>query len=885
MEYAATHSLDELLQKALDEIEAVTNSSIGFFHFVHADQKTLTLQAWSTRTLNEFCKAEGKGLHYSIDEAGVWTDCVRERQPVIHNDYHSLPHRKGLPEDHAEVIRELVAPVMKNDLIMAIMGVGNKSQDYNEKDIELVSYLADVVWEITERKKAEQALQESEERLRQIASSLREVIWLRDVQTRQVLYVNPAFEELTGRTCESFYENRDIVIDAIHPDDKDEVIKALGQRFEDIPFAQEHRIIHLDGSVRWVSSRIFPVRNEAGDVYRRTSIMEDITERKRTEEALQESEERFRKVFEEGPLGMAVLSLDDRFIRANEALCSMIRYEEEELIGLTFSKITHPEDVDLGKRQSQELLSGSFPYLQTEKRYVTKEGQTLWINLTASIVYSDEGNPLYKLTMIENITQRKEAEDALRLARFSVDNVADAVYWMDSEAKIVDANEAACHMLGYTHQELTEMSLADIDSGFSFDHWPKTWDQIKNTGKCVLEAQHLTKAGQLIPVEIIANYINFGGRELDCAVVRDITERKKAEETLQMFQYSNDQASVAIYWMDPDTKHLYVNDQACRSLGYTREELLDMYLWDIDPVYPKEQWNSNLERFRENRQGGSEHVETFHRRKDGTIFPVEVFSRHLWLGENEFHVAFVQDITERKQIETERENLIQKLEMQNAELERFAYTVSHDLKSPLITIGGFLGLLEEDALKGDIKKLKEDIQRINNATNKMQKLMDELLELSRIGRLMNPPEDIPFHEIVLDALERLEGQIKAGQVQVEVSGDLPIVHGDRIRLVEVIQNLVGNGIKFMGNQPKPKIEIGVKKEKEEEIFFVRDNGIGISPKYHELIFGLFNKLDQQINGTGIGLALVKRIIEVHGGKIWIESEPGKGATFYFTLPG
>ena len=166
----------------------------------------------------------------------------------------------------------------------------------------------------------------------------------------------------------------------------------------------------------------------------------------------------------------------------------------------------------------------------------------------------------------------------------------------------------------------------------------------------------------------------------------------------------------------------------------------------------------------------------------------------------------------------------------------------------------------------------------------MKSLLDELLELSRIGRVMNPPEDVPFDEIVQDALERLEGQLHGGNVQVEVSDNLPLVHGDRARLVEVVQNLVDNAIKFMGNQPKPKIGISAKKENGEDIFFVRDNGIGIDLKYHEKIFGLFNKLNSNSDGTGIGLALVQRIIEVHGGRIWVESELGKGSTFYFTLP-
>ncbi len=161
LEFAASHSLGELLQKTLDEISALTDSSIGFYHFVESDQETLLLQAWSTRTVKEFCKAEGEGQHYRIDQAGVWVDCVHERKPVIHNDYASLPHRKGIPEGHAHVIRELAVPIIKSDRIVAVLGVGNKPTDYTEKDVEVVSYLADVTWEIAKRKEAEEALRDA----------------------------------------------------------------------------------------------------------------------------------------------------------------------------------------------------------------------------------------------------------------------------------------------------------------------------------------------------------------------------------------------------------------------------------------------------------------------------------------------------------------------------------------------------------------------------------------------------------------------------------------------------------------------------------------------------------------------------------------------------
>ena len=242
------------------------------------------------------------------------------------------------------------------------------------------------------------------------------------------------------------------------------------------------------------------------------------------------------------------------------------------------------------------------------------------------------------------------------------------------------------------------------------------------------------------------------------------------------------------------------------------------------------------------------------------------------------------ELSERKRVEAEREQVIKELELKNAELERFTYTVSHDLKSPLITIGGFIGLLEEDARSGNTAKFENDLKRINEAKNKMHRLLNELLELSRIGRLMNPPTDIPFGAIIKEALEMTKGRLMAGDTQVEVQDDLPVIKGDHVRLVEVMQNLIENAAKFSSDQPEPHIEIGMREENNENVFFVKDNGIGIAPKYHQRIFGLFDKLDPMGEGTGVGLALVKRIVEVHGGRIWVESEKGKGATFCFTVP-
>ncbi|GAB1471192.1 PAS domain S-box protein [Chloroflexota bacterium] len=230
-----------------------------------------------------------------------------------------------------------------------------------------------------------------------------------------------------------------------------------------------------------------------------------------------------------------------------------------------------------------------------------------------------------------------------------------------------------------------------------------------------------------------------------------------------------------------------------------------------------------------------------------------------------------------------QERLINELEMKNEELERFSYTASHDLKSPLITIRGFLGYLEEDARNGNFERLHSDIQRISEATEKMHQLLRELLELSRVGRVANKKDRVPFEVIIQEALKRVAGQLKERNILVRTGSGFPSVEVDKERLIEVVQNLVDNAIKFTGSVREPDIEINHFIQNDAAVFYVRDNGIGIKKEFQQRIFGLFDKLDASSEGTGVGLALVKRIIEVHGGKIWVESDEGAGTTFYFTL--
>lgn len=227
----------------------------------------------------------------------------------------------------------------------------------------------------------------------------------------------------------------------------------------------------------------------------------------------------------------------------------------------------------------------------------------------------------------------------------------------------------------------------------------------------------------------------------------------------------------------------------------------------------------------------------------------------------------------------------QELERQNAELERFTYSVSHDLKAPLVTIKGFIGLLQRDLENDSPEAVATDIKQINDATDSLARQLDELLELSRVGRLVNAPVQINLVEIANSVVSMLAAQIGDSKIAVTIEADMPNVEGDAGRIFEVYQNLISNAIKFAGSEPAPVIEIGAHRVDERVLCHVRDNGIGIDPDYLERIFNLFERLDLQIEGTGIGLALARRIVEFHAGNIWAESEgSGTGTTFWFSLP-
>ncbi|MET0592619.1 MAG: HAMP domain-containing sensor histidine kinase, partial [Polyangiaceae bacterium] len=321
-----------------------------------------------------------------------------------------------------------------------------------------------------------------------------------------------------------------------------------------------------------------------------------------------------------------------------------------------------------------------------------------------------------------------------------------------------------------------------------------------------------------------------------------------------------------------------VNDQFATMFRSTREQMIGMEVSEFVAPQSLELVQSRV------MSGSTEPYEHMARRLDGTHFPVEIRPRLVQIGGKMMRVSAIRDVTRQKEAAAERERLIAELRAKNEEMEQFTHTVSHDLKSPLVTINGFLGHLERDLEEGEIDRVHSDLTRIGSAARKMMHLLDDLVELSRIGRVANSATNVPLGDIVEDALELVLGPLAARQVKVTVAPGLPVVNCDKARLVQVVQNLLENAVKYMGDQKEPHIEIGTRPDPDWVIGFVADNGIGIDPRYATRIFNLFEKLDPRAEGTGLGLALVKRIIEFHRGTIAVESDGAHGSTFVFRLP-
>ncbi len=624
--------------------------------------------------------------------------------------------------------------------------------------------------------------------------------------------------------------------------------------------------------------------------------------RKRTKEMIARERNLLRTLIDTLPDKVHVTDAKGHYVINNTAhLHSIGLSKQEDALSKTSFDFFPAQFARQYTADEQKIVETGEPLVNHEEEVLDVEtGKMNWHVTTKVPIRDDHGKIIGIVGVSRDITERKLAEiilkqeeEALRQSeerfRAVVEQSADAIYITDPESlHIINSNHAFQKMLGYSPEESHLLPVEKIVLA-PFEEIRKSVITIITTRQSLSdEWRFRRKDGSIIDVVISANTVTFGGKQLVCTFARDITEWK-------LLQQEREKLLANLSDSEHKFRTLFENlteGVALHEMVYDENgKAVDYRILDINPSYEKHTGllHKKAKGLLASVLYGTEtppYFEEFERvARTGEPYTFETYflplERHFRIGvispkQGTFATVF-EDITERRQKQKE-------LQDKNAELERFTYTVSHDLKSPLITIKGFAGALLHDVIAGRYQRLESDLRRIADAADKMGGLLGNLLELSRIGRTMNPPSDVNLAELVQEVVGLLAGAITERKVEVVIQPGLPMVYGDQRRLAQVLQNLIENAVKFMGNQPNPCIEIGTRKDHEEQVIYVQDNGIGVDPHYHETVFGLFNKLDTSTHGTGIGLALVHRIVEIHGGRVWVESQgKGFGATFCFTL--
>lgn len=645
------------------------------------------------------------------------------------------------------------------------------------------------------------------------------------------------------------------------------------------------------------------------------------------EGALQEAQQELLDIIEFFPDATFVIDKQRRVIAWNRALEIMTGVPKAEMLGkgdfaysVPFYGVRRPILID--------AIGDAHPEAEKLYDYVTKrkdgavyaevfvpslyggKGAHVWV--TASPLMSKDGRVYGAIESVRDITDRKLAEEALHRSeaqyRALIETTNTGFLIIDTAGRVLDANQEYVRLTG-------RRNLEEIRGRLVLE-WTAPHEAEKNrlaVQRCArdgyirnFEIDYVSPSGEVMPVELNATVVSIGGETRILTLCRDITDRRRAEKQLKesegKFRTLTEKSLVGVYLVQ-DGLFRYVNPKLAEIFGYSLDELVDKK-GPKDLVLP-EDWPLVQENLRKRLEGEISDINYVFRglKKDGTPIIVEVFGAKSEFGGRNAVLGTLLDITARKAAEaglkTAHDQLVEanaqlekrvaertaQLAELNKELEAFSYSAAHDLKAPLRRVNIFADMLETEA-GADLKQgAKGHLGTIKKAVAHMTALVEGLLTLSTTGRRPLDLEEVPLGDILKEAVAEIGAERPERAIEWTLA-ELPVVRCDRAMLRQVIANLLGNAAKYSRRSEPARITVTCELKGGDYVFGVRDNGVGFSMEYADKVFGVFQRLhrSEEFEGTGIGLSTVKRIVTRHGGRVWAESEPGKGAAFYFTLP-
>jgi PAS domain S-box-containing protein len=752
--------------------------------------------------------------------------------------------------------------------------------------------------DIDDLKRAEADLRESRGMLQLVLDNIPQGVVWKDRDSRY-LGCNAVVARAVGlRDPAAIVGRRDADLPGITPEqaaffvEKDQAVMAA-----DVPESHIVEPMTLpDGRTMWLDTTKVPLHDQDGRVIGLLATWEDITIRRLAEQALRESEARFHRTFDSMLEGCQIIGFDWRFLYVNESVAAHARIPRAEMLGRTlmevFPGIERTEMFAAFRRCMDERTPARF-----ENRFEYPDGHAAWFDL--SIQPGPEG--IFVLSA--DITERKQAEHDLARQRAELQLILDTVpaliFFKDRAHRLVRANAAMARLIGLPKEALEGRTDEELGSPHA-ERYRQDEDEIFSTGQAkhdLVEPLYTQDGTRWLQTDKVPYRDDAGAIVGIVGFAIDITERQAAEEALRKsesrFRGAFENTNVAMVLTDLDNRFIRVNRAFSRLFGYTPAELLTMTLADL--THPDHLAESLANR--EPLMAGTADFFEMEKRY------VHKAGHVLWGRTNVsvvrdpggrplLYVGQVQDITERKAAEEEIRRLnaelegrvrarTAELEAANKELEAFSYSVSHDLRAPLRAIDGYSRIILRDYAAEMPEDAREYMADVRRNAQQMGQLVDDLLAFSRLGRKALRVQRVDIPGLVRECLDEIRPPASA---KVRVS-DLPPVTADRALLKQVWVNLLSNALKYAGKRETPVVEVGAADGPDGPVYFVKDNGVGFDMRYAHKLFGVFQRLHkaEDYEGTGVGLATVQRIIHRHGGRVWAESEPDRGATFFFTL--